>query len=341
MDQLIALEESIHLHVRQMNQCVAELNSLNYLAGVDVFIGARNENKIRNDVLIRQFESRITFHAGRALELALHLIYARGTDRIFGKEYLGVSKEQIRSDRHSHDLAYVYQKICEDVDRDELLEAFEEVYQNALHQGVVDICTNDKVVLSLLASPDTPFRIRNISRLLDGMELTLEHRKDNESLVFPDKSISNFSELPETTFEEFLFKADSVYYGRDIPNEQENTHRKGMRWEDYSWRDHEYGRSYVVIGTAFFSRLIQGIVNLSHQGWFWNEQLAKRQIDRRRYNIEQLITILWRQNFSKSPDLPDMCSIDEELQRLQKTPELQNAIAEGQLQRLHTKFNLP
>ena len=99
-----------------------------------------------------------------------------------------------------------------------------------------------------------------------------------------------------------------------------------MRWEHYSFRDHEYGRPYVVIGTKFFARLITEIVALSNEFWTWSESFARRYFERRQYDIEQRIKHLIMQNFEDPPDLPAMETVEEQLkkfpsrERIRKTP---------------------
>ena len=110
---------------------------------------------------------------------------------------------------------------------------------------------------------DTPFREKKIQKSAAGAEMTVDHSLTPFGMPpGPEMKCRTSGECSEKTFEDFLKKADSVYYAGDISKK-----RKNMRWEHYSARDHEYGRSYVVIGTNFFARLVKGIIRLSHQKW--------------------------------------------------------------------------
>jgi len=56
------------------------------------------------------------YHAGRALEVALHVVYARGANRIMGREYPGVSKTEMDKDRgRGHGLRLVYDGITNEL----------------------------------------------------------------------------------------------------------------------------------------------------------------------------------------------------------------------------------
>ena len=54
---------------------------------------------------------------GESMELALHIVYARGADRILGREYPGVPKAQINEDRGSHSLAELHCRIIKGPER--------------------------------------------------------------------------------------------------------------------------------------------------------------------------------------------------------------------------------
>ena len=136
-------------------------------------------------------------------------------------------------------------------------DALEHVYQKALHRGLVDIRVDGERVGMFCRPEDLPFRETATSRISDGTEMTLDH-VGVEGLFIAQRG-SEFSEMREDTFENFLTKADQSYYERDMPNAKR---RDDMRWSHYSARDHEPGRPYVVIGPEFFARLVRGIVQL-------------------------------------------------------------------------------
>ena len=134
--------------------------------------------------------------------------------------------------------------------------------------------------------------------------MTLDHLGDTVDLVGLSNEESDFSKIPEDTFTGFLAKADVTYYGG-----------KNMHWSRYSARDHEYGRPYVVIGSEFFGRLVQGIVQLSNQPGVWGESFSRRFHERRQYNIMGLMETHANQNFDEPIELPPMISIDEAMKR--------------------------
>ena len=72
----------------------------------------------------RECEGQIVSHAGRALELALHIIYARGADRIIGRGYPGMSQEERTRDfEYGHSLTALYQRIVAEVAKPRLEDA--------------------------------------------------------------------------------------------------------------------------------------------------------------------------------------------------------------------------
>ena len=157
------------------------------------------------------------FFGGRALELALHVMYARGADRILGREYPGAEKEQIDKERKSHDLFSLYRRICALRQDSNIKVALDNVYQRALHKGICDIVTIDGVQLySYHMSEEYPFREESIAKLVDGAEMTLDHLDGFSELIGPLETTSTFMKMPYKTFEEFLHKADAVYYDSDF-----------------------------------------------------------------------------------------------------------------------------
>ena len=310
-DQVNAMEESVNAHLEQIFHQVAKRNALDYGVGRTTMDFGEADSTLRLDAQKRECEGSIAFHAGRALELALHIVYARGADRILGREYPGVPKAQINEDRKSHSLAEIHLRIVEDLTGRNMADALEDVYQHALHEGVADLFVDEKFVRSVRLIDDTPFRVKKIRKMVGGAEMTVDHSLTPFGMPpGPRDEMSDFREMPEETFEDFLKKADSVYYSGDISKK-----RKNIRWEHYSARDHEYGRSYVVIGTKFFARLVRGIISLTHQRWMWDEGFARRQCERHLYLVKKRMKGLADQNFREEINLPEMISIDEWLKR--------------------------
>ena len=84
-----------------------------------------------------------------------------------------------------------------------------------------------------------------------------------------------------------------------------------MRWAHYNARDHQRGRLYVTVGTKFFARLAQNLLELANQQWVWDEQLARRWHERRQLVIGDLVRTHIRQSFTENSKLPDMISVDD------------------------------
>ena len=215
-------------------------------------------------------------------------------------------KKDLREDRQTHSLASLYERIkTEFADRD-MCSAFEEVYQEALHQGITDVYLDGDLRNSYLLDDDRPFIQLNIRSAIDGAEMTLDHAGAGGSLSSGTNEISGFEKLPYSNFSEFLEKADAAYYKGDSQGK-----RKVMRWAHYSARDHEYGRPYVMVGTKFFARLVKGVVELSRQQWIWHPEFRQRWHERSQYTIEKLVHDHLMQRFQSIPELPEMKSIKE------------------------------
>ncbi len=316
-DQLIAMEESIRSQLEQMFDQKAKRDSI--ALGLSGRLRSDfADEKIRIDARIRECEALMTFHAGRALELALHVLYARGTNRILGREFCGMTQDQkdrVVKDRKSHSLSKVYQLILEDVADEDIKIALEDRYQKSLHEGMIDVTIDDELNCTFLNGEDIPFGERVMGGLVDGTEKTFD-QSDAIRSVFPRVEESGFSKMSSTTFEEFLKKADLVYYGQN-----------NARWAHYTARDHQYGRQYIVVGTKFFARLVKRITALSGQAWVWDEKLLRRFIARREYLLTKRVETLLMQNFSDAVELPSFKSEDEVIEHLislkdaVKTPE--------------------
>ena len=308
-DQLDAMEESINSHIGKMFHEVAKRNLLDF--GVGKTTTKANTQDTRLDAQRRDCDASTMFHAGRALEIAMHLLYARGANRIMGREYPGVEAEDVNKDRRrGHGLRLVYERIIADLDGRDMKNALEFCYQRALHRGIIDIFLDDELLTSFTLAKDTPFREKVIGGMADGVEYTNDHSQLND-LLFSGVPKSDFSEMPHRTFEEFLAKADSSYYESDLPDKG----RRDMRWSDYFWRDHEYGRPYTVVGVEFFARLVKEIVTLSHQGWVWDEDLAERWLERHQDIAVGLMKILANQNLEVGTQFADPVSLEKAMER--------------------------
>ena len=185
-------------------------------------------------------------------------------------------------------------------------DALEHIYQDSLHRGVVDILVDGERVGQFCRGEDLPFRETTMRRMADGAEMTLDH--EGIKGLLGGQRVSNFSDMREDTFENFLKKADQSYYERDMPA---NKRRDDMRWGHYSARDHEHGRPYVVIGPEFFARLVNGIMQLSHQRWTWDAEFARRWHQHRQYNAMETMKALAKQNLREPIEFPERMPIDE------------------------------
>ena len=309
-DQVNAIEESINSQIEQMFGQVAKKMSLSYGVGRTIMTGSDPDNKMRLDAQKRECDASIVFHAGRALELALHLLYARGADRILGREYPGAPDDRVKEDRKTHSLCSLHARIVNELEGRNVGDALEDVYQNALHRGIVDIIIDGEWAMGFFPPENKPFNEARINRMMDGAEMTLDHLGDVGDLIGLTDEESDFTKMSEGTFTDFLAKADVAYYGG-----------KNMRWAHYSARDHEYGRRYVVIGCEFFARLVQGIVRLSNQPEVWDDNFSRRFHERRQYNILELMKAHAAQNFSEPIAFPPMISIDEAMEGHRRTPQ--------------------
>ena len=305
-DQLYGMIESVHVELEQMFWQAAKLDTLSFGVGRTVYEDGKGDSKVRLDAHTRECQAQITFHAGRAVELAMHTVYGYGADRILGREFPGVDKNKLREDRSTHSLSGLYKRIRKDLANRDMSSAFEEVYQIALHQGVTGVYLDGKLHGSYLLGDDQPFIQHNRRSVIDGAEMTLDHAGRGGPLSLDRGEISEFEKLPFSNFSEFLDKADAVYYKADS-----NAKRRNMRWAHYSARDHEFGRPYVVAGVKFFARLIKGVIGLSNEQWAWHPDFRQRWHQRRQYNINKLVRTHLEQSFQGEVDLPEMKPVEE------------------------------
>ena len=315
-DQLQGMEEAINAHLEKMFLQVAKRNILDF--GVGRTTMKANSQDTRLDSQRRDCDAGIMFHAGRALEVALHLVYARGANRIMWREYPGATKADLKDDRDmSHELLDAYDRIVNELNGCDMKNALEIAYQRALHKGVIDIYLDDKRISSVTLAKDTPFREARIGGMADGVEYTTDH-VDDEDLIFPRETTpSKFSQMPLRTFEEFLDKADASYYESDITGK-----RRDMRWADYYFRDHEYGRPYTVVGVEFFARLVKEIVTLSRQHWTWHTDIVERWRERHQYIVVDLMETLAEQNLEEGTKFAEPLSTDKVMERHQKMSDM-------------------
>ena len=314
-DQLDAMEESIQAAIEQMFWQVSKRDSLCFGVGRTAAKSSDSPDRdLRLDAQKRECDGLIVFHAGKAVETALQVIYARSNNRIRGREYPGVSASQMKRDRQTHSLVDLYDAILKSVKttpdlRKQMEDEFESVYQTARHRGVNDLIVDGEILRRFAHVEDEPFREAKFGGIRQGAEITLDHSSFRQ-LLMPPQTESDFSRMPCGSFREFLLKADVAYYGR-----------RNMRWAHYSARDHERGRPYVVVGTRFFARLVQGLVELAGEQWMWDEQFAKRWHERRRLIVRHVVNAHIRQSFIGNPDLPELISVDEmmELYRSMKS----------------------
>ena len=310
-DQVDGMIEGVHSELRQMFDQLAEIYAFEHGVGRTVMTTDGPHSKIQLDAQKRECEAQIVFHGGRALELALHVVYARGADRILGREYPGMSEKQLKQDRKSHNLKSLYERIITEFSDRNMKDAFENAYETALHSGVVDVYMDSKFICSFLLPDGIPFKEIQRNAIMDGLEMTLDHSDGFDGLLGSTSGgYSNFTQMPEDSFESFLAKADAVYYEGD-----NDGRRRNMRWAGYSARDHEYGRPYVVIGTGFFGRLVNRVIEVSEQQWTWDDGFKKRWHTRRLYRIEKTMNIHALQNYKEPVDLPEKISVDELMQK--------------------------
>ena len=270
------------------------------------------DSKVQLHAQQRDCDAAITFHAGKAVELSMQLIYAHGTDRVMGREFPGVRQSTIKKDvEKGHDLVRLYHRILEAMADRHIKEGLEDTYQRAINRGINGVYVDGEFSWWEFATiEDIPFHEEAIRFIGDGMEMTADHTEPGD-VLFPRKQSTDFATMPLDKFAQFLEKADAAYYAGDIRDQEGRTSRKNMRWADYSARDHEYGRVYAVAGMNFFARLVNELVGLAHQPWTWHEEFTLRWWRRRKYNIQQLLEALVKQNFIDEVEFPEMISAEE------------------------------
>ena len=156
---------------------------------------------------------------------------------------------------------------------------------------------------------DLPASLADFGGMADGVEYTLDH-SSHRHLIIPAETKSKFSQMPYKTFEQFLEKADAAYYEGDVSGTPRN-----MRWTDYFWRDHEYGRAYTVVGVEFVARLVEELVSLSHQRWVWDIDFAKRWLALHQDRAVNQMEALANQNLEEGTEFADPVSLEKAMAR--------------------------
>lgn len=335
LDQIYGMTESVQAELEQMFWQRAKLDALLHGVGRSAHSDLGGDSSVRLDAQRRECQAQVTFHAGRALELSMHIVYACSADRIMGRSHPGSTKKQLRQDRQTHSLLKLYKRIlCEVTDRD-MCDALEDVYLEALHKGVIDLELDGELQVSLLGNDDRPFLVDNMRKVIDGVEMTLDHVDLGHPLSSGEQKISKFQEMPLDTFDQFLKKTDAAYYADDIWGQ-----RKNMRWAHYSARDHEYGRPYVVAGSKFFARLVRGLVELSSQQWTWHPDFRRRWHERRRYNVARNVRVHISQSFQGDVALPEMKSVEQMESFFQQVNGANHLRTPDEFSNLHQKFSM-
>ena len=200
-DQLDAMEESIQAAIEQMLWQVAKRESLVFGVGRSAARSSDHPDRdMRLDAQKRECDGLIVFHAGKALETSLQLIYAKVNNRIPGREYPDVSSKQMKRDRRTHKLADLYNLLLVSVEtkpelREQIADEFESIFQTAYHKGVHALIVDGKLVHRFFLLEDAPFREVRIGGLRHGVELTMDH-SNFDQLLMPLESESEFSQRP-------------------------------------------------------------------------------------------------------------------------------------------------
>lgn len=332
-DQVDFMEESVNAHLEQMFYQKAKQEILSYGVGRTT-MKFQDGGGRRLEAQKRECDGQMISHAGRALELSIQIIYARGKDRIIGRGYPGVTDSQLKEDVHGgHSLLKLYRRVIQELGKRNLDKAFEDKYQYALHKGITDIYADDHLLASVFLPGEGPFMERSATWMADGEEHTMDHSTIRGLFSHPDGT-SDFSKMSYDTFEKFLGKADAVYYEGDVPGRE---NRRNMRWGNYAARDHESGRLYVTIGVYFFARLVQNIITLGHEGWIWHEDFMNRLIVRRKHNVMKNMKTIAMQNLKDEIDWPEMIS-DSEMKTYFIHPYTGPGIGKGNYDHLHKKL---
>ena len=194
-DQLYGMEEAVHSDIMAMFQAGAERDALDYGVGLAVDKGRYDDGSIRLEARRRECDARITSSAGRAVERALKLIHAYGTDRIIGREFPGVDEKQIERDTQGgHGLIRLRQMILDEMPDVDMENALEDAYQRALNRGLLVVTLDDKHLWTIYASSeDIPLREHTTGGFSDGEEYTTDHSSGHILFLLFDNGNSRSS----------------------------------------------------------------------------------------------------------------------------------------------------
>ena len=138
--QLYGIQESINSHLERLFHADAQSKILEHGVGRTTSTAGGVDSKVQLHAQQRECDAAIAFLAGKAVELALQLIYAFGTDRIMGREYPGVAERTIEKDiNKGHDLGRLYHRILGEMKDRDMKNALEDAYQTASNRGIVDV----------------------------------------------------------------------------------------------------------------------------------------------------------------------------------------------------------
>ena len=304
-DTRFEIEESVNSHIERMFTQAAKSRALEHGVGYNSDLGANLPDHRRLQALQAECDAAVNFHAGRALDLALQLVFAVVADRIFGRKSKGVANKTVLLDRKKHDLHHLYTRILEEasgpdgVGGDMLVKTLDHAYKTALHRGIVDVMEKDgKIIRSFHFTEDQPFRLVNRSGWSVGAEFTMD---DSDGRPFGEKILHplthpGFSEMSQKTFRDFLEKADRSYFGE--AHLKKNRGGLNMRSNDYRARDTIAFNAHARAGTEFFGRLCREIVMMARQPGIWHKRLADREWARGYHNFLHTIESLFRETLS-------------------------------------------
>ena len=244
-----------------------------------------------------------------------HAVGLREGDRpSLGTRVPGVDGKAIKKDRETHHLKALYDRIVAEVGRG-VDDEFEDRYRRALHKDLLDVILDDEPLVRITLPRNAPFTEKSRGGTTSGAEMTYDHGDLRDLFGFVSlNSETDFGQLPQATFPEFLAKADSMYYASDLQGR-----RRNMRWEDYASRDHESGRPYAVIGCEFFARLVVGIVDLSDNQRLWDDDFALRWHERSRHIAGETVGLHLVQRYEKGSELAPMRAAEEMLQEARQS----------------------
>ena len=308
MDVLISMEVDARESMRRSFSLAAERDYTKIADHFESKGEARSaEETWRVLAKLRNMDGAVTFHAGVALERALNLVHAYGTDSIRSRSNEG---------RKSHGLVGLLEIIGKEINGD-VGAGINDVFSRALEPGLMDIKHGVDMVGTVSTSNENrPFYYGATRSISAGMEYTADENK--RPLPFIDDL---FAELPKSptiyTMHEFLEMADKSYESLDLDGDEVKNAKKNMRWNEHSGRDHRVAAPYLVAGTHFFTRLVLGLLKMAKGGmWFWHSDLLCRWADRRQEAMNTSVKNLLRENYEGNILLPQIRSGGEYLEKV-------------------------